>query len=46
MQVPAIVVETVSTEFTPDAPDLARRMPPLPGSDVRSGRREAEPAGQ
>ena len=30
MKVPAILVESVSAEFTPNAPDLARRMPPLP----------------
>lgn len=28
--VPAIVVDSVSLQFTPDAPDLARRMPPPP----------------
>jgi uncharacterized protein (TIGR03435 family) len=30
MKVPAIVVDTVVAEFTPNAPDVARRLPPLP----------------
>jgi uncharacterized protein (TIGR03435 family) len=30
IKVPAIVVESVTAEFTPDPADLARRMPPLP----------------
>jgi uncharacterized protein (TIGR03435 family) len=41
MTVPAIVVDSVTTEFTPNAPDLARRMPALPSptfevADVKS----------
>jgi uncharacterized protein (TIGR03435 family) len=30
MKVPAIVVDTVIAEFTPNSPDVARRLPPLP----------------
>lgn len=30
MKVPAIAIESVNTDFTPDPPDLARRMPPPP----------------
>ncbi len=30
MKVPAIVVDSVSADFTPNPPDLARRMPPTP----------------
>jgi len=30
MKVPAIVVDSVSADFTPNPPNLARRMPPTP----------------
>jgi uncharacterized protein (TIGR03435 family) len=30
MTVPAIVVDTVTAEFTPNAPEVAKRLPPLP----------------
>ena len=30
IKVPAIVVDTATADFTPNAPDLAKRMPPLP----------------
>jgi uncharacterized protein (TIGR03435 family) len=30
MKVPAIVVDTVTAEFAPNSPDVARRLPPLP----------------
>lgn len=30
MKVPAIIVQSATAEFTPNAPDLARRMPPAP----------------
>jgi len=30
IKVPAIVVDTATANFTPNAPDLAKRMPPLP----------------
>jgi uncharacterized protein (TIGR03435 family) len=33
IQVPAIVVESVTAEFTPNPPDLARRMPPPPSPE-------------
>src|SRR5687768_16311393 len=30
MKAPAIVVDTATAEFTPNSPDVARRLPPLP----------------
>src|SRR5687768_2937667 len=33
IKVPAIVVDSVTAEFTPNAPDVARRMPPPPSPE-------------
>ena len=33
IKVPAIVVDNVAAEFTPNPPDLARRIPPLPSPE-------------
>jgi uncharacterized protein (TIGR03435 family) len=58
IQVPAIVVERVTAEFTPNPPDIAKRLPPAPdpqfevavlkptAPDVQGARAQLLPSGQ